>query len=130
MPRWRQPLLERGQGHLAVISSLRGYKGMPGFAGYSATKAAVNTFMDGLRVDLRDRGIRVTTICPGFVRTPMTEYKEFPMPWIMEPDVAVRHIVRALRRKRKVYNFPWQNNLRMKIARALPDWLIARMAPR
>lgn len=123
-------MLQRGQGHLAVISSLRGYKGLPGFAGYSATKAAVNTFMEALRVDLRDRGISVTTICPGFVRTPMTDYKEFPMPWIMEPDDAARRIVHALRRKRSVYNFPWQNNLRMQVARLLPDWLIARIAPR
>ena len=86
--------------------------------------------MESLRVDLRDRGISVTTICPGFVRTPMTDYKEFPMPWIMEPDDAARRIVHALRRKRSVYNFPWQNNLRMQVARLLPDWLIARIAPR
>jgi short-subunit dehydrogenase len=120
-------MLERSRGHVAAISSLAAYKGLPGESGYTASKAAVNVFMDGLRIQLRSKGIRVTTICPGFVRTPMTEVNEFKMPWLLNADQAARRIVRALRHKRKVYNFPWQMALFMKLARWAPDWLVDRM---
>lgn len=120
-------MLKRGRGHLAAVSSLASYKGLPGESGYCASKAAVNTYMEGLRIQLRSKGIAVTTICPGFVRTPMTEVNEFHMPWLMEADESARRIVRALRNKRKVYNFPWQTSLLMRATRWVPDWLIARV---
>ncbi len=119
-------MLHRGRGHLAAVSSLAAYKGMPGESAYCASKAAVNYYLEGLRIHLRDRGIAVTTICPGFVRTPMTAVNEFYMPWLLEADEAARRIVRALRRRRKVYNFPWQTSLLMKLTRWLPDWVLAR----
>jgi short-subunit dehydrogenase len=119
-------MLERRSGHIAAVSSMAAYKGLPGESGYTASKAAVNTFMEGLRVQVRDRGIAVTTICPGFVKTPMTEVNEFKMPWLLEADEAARRIVNALRRRVKVYNFPWQMSLFMKLVRWAPDWLVAR----
>jgi short-subunit dehydrogenase len=120
-------MLERGRGHVAAVSSMASYKGLPGEWGYSASKAAVNNLMEGLRIQLRGRGIAVTTICPGFVKTPMTEVNTFKMPWLLEADAAARRIVRALRRRKKVYNFPWQMGLFMKLARWAPDWVVARM---
>jgi short-subunit dehydrogenase len=120
-------MLERRRGHLAAVSSIAAYKGLPGESAYTSSKAAVNVFMDGLRIQLRSKGIAVTTICPGFVKTPMTEVNEFKMPWLLTADEAARRIVRALKRKRKVYNFPWQMSLFMKLARWAPDWLIERM---
>jgi short-subunit dehydrogenase len=120
-------MLERRQGHLAAISSLAAYKGLPGESGYCASKAAVSSYMEGLRIHLRDKGIAVTTICPGFIRTPMTAVNKFHMPWLLEPDDAARRIVRALARRRKVYNFPWQMSLLMKLTRWAPDWLLFRM---
>lgn len=120
-------MLERGRGHLAAISSLAAFKGLPGESGYTSSKAAVNVFMEGLRVQLRSKGIAVTTICPGFVKTPMTEVNEFKMPWLLTAEDAARRIVRALKRKRKIYNFPWQMSLFMKFARWAPDWLVERM---
>jgi short-subunit dehydrogenase len=120
-------MIERHRGHIAAISSLAAYKGLPGESGYTATKAAVNTFMEGLRMQLRHRGIAVTTICPGFVKTPMTEVNEFKMPWLLEADEAARRILKALRRRVKVYNFPWQTNLLMGFLRRLPDWLVIRI---
>ena len=123
-------MIERRAGHIAAVSSAGAYKGMPGSAGYCASKAAVSTLLEGLRVQLRDYEISVTTICPGFVRTPMTDVNKFHMPWLLEPDVAARRIVRALKRRKKVYNFPWQTALLMKTLRWLPDWVIARMLPR
>ena len=123
-------MMERKAGHLAAISSLRAYRGFPGFAGYCATKAAINTFLEGLRVDLAGCGIAVTTVCPGFVKTDMMANKDFPKPWIMEPEDAARQILWAIRRKRKVHSFPWQLALITRISRIAPDWMISRFAPR
>lgn len=119
-------MLKRGQGHLAAMSSMAAYKGLPGESGYCATKAAVNTYMEGLRIQLRKRGIAVTTICPGFIKTPMTEVNKFKMPWLMGVDKAAKKIVRALERRKKVYNFPWQMAILMRMTRWLPDWVIAK----
>jgi short-subunit dehydrogenase len=119
-------MLRRGRGHVAAVSSLAAYKGLPGESGYCASKAAVNAYLEGLRIQLRNRGIAVTTICPGFVRTPMTEVNEFHMPWLLEAEEAARRIVGALARRRKAYNFPWQMNLLMKATRWVPDWVMAR----
>jgi short-subunit dehydrogenase len=119
-------MLQRGRGHLAAVSSLASYKGLPGESGYTSSKAAVNTFMEGLRIQLRGRGIAVSIVCPGFVKTPMTEVNQFRMPWLLEADDAARRIVRALGRKRKVFNFPWQMALLMKLTNWLPDWVLAR----
>jgi short-subunit dehydrogenase len=119
-------MLRRGRGHLAAISSLGSYKGLPGESGYCASKAAVNTYMGGLRIQLRSKGITVSTICPGFIRTPMTDVNQFQMPFLLEADEAARRIVRALARRRKVYNFPWQMSLVMKLVAWLPDWVLDR----
>src|SRR5205085_12501367 len=66
-------MLERGRGHLAAVSSIAAYKGLPAESAYCASKAAVNIYLEGMRIQLRGRGIHVTTICPGFVKTPMPE---------------------------------------------------------
>lgn len=123
-----ESMLARKSGHLVAISSLAAYKGLPGSAGYCATKAAVNTYCEGLRIELCNRGIAVTCVCPGFVKTEMTAGKTHPMPLLMDADAAAQRIVRALQRQPGVYNFPWRMSLLMKLARWLPDWLLARMA--
>jgi short-subunit dehydrogenase len=122
-------MLQRGRGHLVAISSLAAYKGFPGESGYCASKAGINAYMEGLRITLRQRGIAVTTVCPGFIRTPMTQDTPFPtpQPWLMEPDKAARRIIRAIRRRRNVYNFPWQTTLLIRVTRWLPDWILARV---
>jgi NADP-dependent 3-hydroxy acid dehydrogenase YdfG len=119
-------MLERGRGHIAAVSSQAGYKGLPGEWGYTSSKAAVINLMEGLRIQLRDRGIAVTTVCPGFVKTPMTEVNKFHMPFLLEADEAARRILRALRRRRKVFNFPLGMSLFMKLTRWAPDWAVAR----
>jgi short-subunit dehydrogenase len=119
-------MLARKHGHLAAVSSLAGFKGLPGESAYCASKAAVNVYMEGLRIHLRDKGIRVTTLCPGFVRTPMTAANKFHMPFLLEADQAAEQIVWALARKRKVYSFPWQTSLLMRLTRWVPDWALAR----
>jgi len=123
-------MLERRQGHLVAISSSGAFKGMPGSAGYCASKAGLNTFLEGLRIQLREHRIPVTTICPGFIETEMTRENAFYMPGLMTPAVAATHIVNAIRRRKKVAIFPWKIALLMKTLPWLPDWIIARMIPR
>lgn len=120
-------MLQRRKGHLAAVSSLASYKGIPGESGYCSSKVAVNTYLEGLRIQLRSRGIAVTTVCPGFIKTPMTEVNEFPMPFVLNADAAARKIIRAIARKKKVYDFPWTTNLMMRSLRWMPDWLVARI---
>jgi short-subunit dehydrogenase len=119
-------MLKRGRGHLAGVSSLGAYKGFPGQQAYCASKAAVKIYLEGLRIQLRRRGIAVTTICPGFVRTPMTEAHAFGMPFLMDANDAARRIARALRRRKKVFNFPWQTERMVKFTYWVPDWIMAR----
>lgn len=122
-------MLQRHGGHLAAVSSLAAYKGMPGESAYCASKAAVSAFMEGLRIQLRDRGVWVTTICPGFIKSEMTAGHRFHMPFLLETDDAARRICRALERHVKVFDFPWQTAFLMKLTRWLPDRLIARLVP-
>jgi short-subunit dehydrogenase len=119
-------MLVRRRGHLAAVSSMASYKGLPGESAYCSSKAAVNSFMEGLRIQLRDRGIAVTNICPGFIKTPMTAKNKFHMPWLLDADEAARRMVRALQRKKKVYNFPWQMGVLMWLTKWAPDWVVAR----
>jgi short-subunit dehydrogenase len=119
-------MLGRRAGHIAAVSSMAAYKGLPGESAYCASKAAVNTYLEGLRIQLRDRGVAVTTICPGFVKTPMTAVNEFHMPFVMEADAAARRIARALERRAKVYNFPKRMLALMKLTALAPDWIVAR----
>jgi short-subunit dehydrogenase len=117
-------MLKRRSGHLSAVSSVAAYKGLPGESAYCASKAAVNTYLEGLRIQLRSHRIAVTTICPGFVKTPMTDVNKFHMPWLLTADQAARRIARALGRRKKVFNFPLPMSLLMKFTRWAPDWLV------
>ena len=122
-------MLERKSGHLVAISSLAAYKGLPGAAAYCATKAAVKNYCEALRIELRDRGVAVTCVCPGFVTTPMTAKNDSPMPLIMSADSAAQRILRALARRKKVYDFPWPMRLLMWLSTWAPDGFIAKRVP-
>jgi short-subunit dehydrogenase len=117
-------MLARRRGHLVAISSLGSYKGLPGEFGYTSSKAAVNNLMEGFRIELRPRGIHVTTVCPGFVTTPMTSGFKFKMPFLLSAAEAARRIVLALRGKPAVYDFPRPMRWLMELTRWLPDWAI------
>lgn len=117
-------MLARKSGRLVAVSSLAGYRGLPGESAYCASKAAVNAYMDGLRIHLRGTGVTATTICPGFVHTPMTAMNTFHMPGVMSAEEAARRIVRAVKQGHKVYNFPWRLHLMTKLSRWVPDALM------
>ncbi len=114
-------MVARKSGHLVAISSLAGYRALPGESAYCASKAAVNAYLDGLRIHLRGTGVQVTTVCPGFVKTPMTAMNTFHMPGLLEADAAARKIIRAIEAGKKIYNFPWRLHLMVKLSRWLPD---------
>lgn len=117
-------MLARKNGHLVAISSLAGYRGLPSESAYCASKAAVNVYMDGLRIHLRGTGVKVTTICPGFIKTPMTEMNKFHMPQLMTAEYAAGRMIRAIKANKKVYNFPWRLHTMVKLSRWLPDRLV------
>jgi short-subunit dehydrogenase len=119
-------MLARKSGHLAAVSSLAAYKGLPGSAGYCASKAAVSSYCEGLRIELAPRGVAVTTICPGFIRTEMTAKNVQPMPFMMDADEAAKRIANALRKRTKVYNFPWIMYRLMRATRFMPDRMIRK----
>ncbi len=122
-------MLLRRAGHLVAISSLAAYKGLPGSAGYCASKAAVNAYCESLRIRYASNGIAVTAVCPGFIRTPMTADQTHPMPFLMDADRAAALIARALLGRPGVFNFPWRMFRLMRMTRWLPDSVIRRRVP-
>jgi len=123
-------MVARGRGQLVVISSLAAYRGLPKSAAYCASKAAVSAFFESLRLDLQPRGIAVTIIHPGFIKTPLTAGRHAQMPFLMELDVAVEKILRAIEKKKKSYAFPWQLASVVRAGMIMPtsmyDWISRR----
>lgn len=119
-------MLSRRAGHIVGVSSLAAYRGFPMTHAYCASKSALNAFLEGLRAEISDRGVRVTTVCPGFVRTPMTVKNTGAMPFLLEADEAARRILRAVRAGRRVYNFPWPMAALMALVRLLPSGVLDR----
>lgn len=116
-------MVERGHGHLVGISSLAGYRGMPASASYSASKAFLMAFLESLRLDLRDTGVFVTDVRPGFIRTPMTASNRFHMPFLMEVEDAAARIVEGIEKKRRVVAFPRPLSTLARLAPFPPAWL-------
>jgi len=112
-------MVERGRGHLAGVSSLAAFRGLPQNAAYSASKAALSMFLESIRLDLAGTGVDVTAICPGFVRTPMTEGLG-KLPFIVDLDRAVDIIVAGLDAKEAVCAFPTVQAFPMRALGLLP----------
>ena len=110
----------RGYGQIALMSSLAGFRGMPGAPAYGASKAAIRSYGEALRGHLHGRGVGVSVVCPGFIRTPMTAVNDFPMPFLMEPERAARIIARGLARNRARIAFPWPMYALVWLLGALP----------
>lgn len=117
-------MIARRRGQIVGVSSLAAYRGFPQTHAYCASKAGLNVFLEGLRPEVAGYGIAVTTVCPGFVRTPMTARNRGAMPFLLDADDCARRILRAARAKRRVYNFPWPMATAMWIVRWLPSGLL------
>ena len=123
-------MLPRRRGQLAIVSSVAGFRGLPGALAYCASKAAVKAYGEGLRGRLAREGIAVSVICPGYVRSRMTARNKFPMPLIMDAGRAARIIRRGLRRNRGRIAFPWPIYVLARLFAALPEALIDRLSRR
>lgn len=121
----------RRRGQIAIVSSIAGYRGMPGAPAYAASKAAVKVWGEGLRPRCREDGIRVSVICPGFVVSRMTEDNAFPMPFLMNAERAARIIRRGLARDKGRIAFPLPMAFAAWLGGAVPpaitDWMISRL---
>lgn len=122
-----QPMRERGHGQLVGIASVAGIRGLPGHAAYCASKAAVISYCESLRGELREVGIRVSTIAPGYVATPLTSRNRYPMPFLMSADAFAEQALRAVTERVSYRVIPWPMGLVAKLLRLLPDALFDRV---
>ncbi len=121
---------EQKSGHLVAVSSLAAYRGLPKSAAYCASKAAMTAFFESVRLDVRQKGIDVTIIHPGFIKTPLTSGRENKMPFLMELDEAMPLFLRAIEKRRKFAAFPWQLAAIARAGKFLPAWLYDTIAGR
>jgi short-subunit dehydrogenase len=99
-------MLQRGGGHIAPVASLAGYRGLPRAAAYGASKSALIHFLESIRFQLKPKGITVTIVNPGFVKTPLTDKNDFYMPFLISPEKAARIICNGIERGKRVVAFP------------------------
>lgn len=123
-------MLQRGAGHIVGISSLASYVAIPGHGAYCSSKVALSTLLAAMRTEVEKKGIAVSTICPGYIRTDMTATNEFKMPFLMDLDRATDIIMRGIEKRQRVVNFPWQLYLVVRLAALLPEWLRQRLLPK
>lgn len=114
-------------GTLAGIASVAGFRGLPGAAAYSASKSAAISYLESLRVELHGSGVKVVTVCPGYISTPMTAVNPYPMPFILEADLAARRIARAIERGNRFAVIPWQMAVFGRLLRCLPRGVYDRV---
>lgn len=120
------PMVQRGSGTLVGIGSVGGIRGLPGHGAYCASKAAVISYCESLRGELRPSGLKVVTICPGYIDTPLTEKNRYTMPFLMQPDVFADKAFAAIEGGATYQVIPWQMGWVAKFMRALPNWVFDR----
>jgi NAD(P)-dependent dehydrogenase (short-subunit alcohol dehydrogenase family) len=117
------PMIGRRTGHIAVVSSLTGYVGLPTASGYGATKAALINMCQALEPELERDGVKMTVITPGFVDTPLTRKNDFPMPFMVSTDEAVERIVKGLDAGKFEIAFPLRMSLAIRLLASVPNGL-------
>lgn len=119
-----------GGGRLVGIASVAGIRGLPGAEAYSASKAAVIAYLESLRLEMRDAGVKVVTICPGYIETPMTAVNPYRMPFLLPAPEAARRFARVIERGASYAVVPWQMGIVAKLLRVLPNALYDRLFAR
>jgi short-subunit dehydrogenase len=117
------PMVKRGSGALVGIGSVAGIRGLPGHGAYCASKAAVISYCESLRGELRGNGVHVVTISPGYIDTPLTRQNRYSMPFLMKPEEFAERAFRTIEAGRSYRVIPWQMGVVAKLLRALPNWL-------
>lgn len=115
-----EPMRRRGSGVLVGIASVAGIRGLPGSAAYSGSKAAAIAWLESVRVELQLHGIRVCTICPGFVDTPMTRVNRYAMPFLLTAEDAARRTAAAIQAGKRFAIVPWQMAIAGRVLRLIP----------
>lgn len=122
-----EPMRQRGSGRLVGIASVAAIRGLPGHAAYCASKAGVLAYCESLRGELRDSGVRVVTILPGYVDTPLTRQNRYAMPFLMPAEAFAERARRAIEAGRSYRVIPWQMVIVAKLLRGLPNPWFDRM---
>lgn len=120
------------KGHFVAIASVAGIRGLPGAGGYSSSKAALINYMESIRIELRKKNIDVTTISPGYIKSSMTDVNNYPMPFILDTNVAAKKIIKFIDQKKRHVIFPWQMSIIGNILHILPNFIwdfLAKSAP-
>jgi short-subunit dehydrogenase len=125
-----EPMKKAKRGTLVGIASVAGFRGIPGGGAYSASKAAAIKYCESLRVELRNDGVSVVTICPGYIKTPMTAVNKFKMPFLIDSDQAAARFARAIDAKTSFTVIPWTMGIAARILRMVPNWLYDRVFSR
>ena len=121
------PMVRRGSGRLVGVASVAAIRGLPGHGAYCGSKAAVVNYCESLRGELRSSGVRVVTLCPGYVDTPLTRGNRYAMPFLMTAPKFARHAFRAIESGASYRVIPWQMGVVAKLLRLLPDPLFDRL---
>jgi len=124
---------KREQGQFVGISSIAGIRGLPGSGAYSSSKAALINYLESFRVEMAPYKIDVTTIAPGYIKTPMTDVNNYAMPFIMPVDKAAISFINAIRKKKKFIIIPWQMKIIGYLMHILPIFIwdfLAKKGPR
>lgn len=125
------PMAQRGHGTLVGMASVAGIRGLPGHGAYCASKAAAISYCESLRGELRGTGVKVVTLLPGYVDTPLTRSNRYPMPFLMQPGEFARQAVAAIAAQTSYRVIPWQMGVVAKLLRLLPNaWLDKAFAGR
>ena len=115
---------EKKNGKIAIVSSVAGYRGLPAAGGYCASKSALTSFTESLYFDMRRKNVHVSLISPGFIKTPMTDKNDFPMPFLKSSSFAAEKIYEGLiKRNNFEIHFPKIFTYMMKIIQVLPNWM-------
>ncbi|MBC6438308.1 MAG: SDR family NAD(P)-dependent oxidoreductase [Rhodobacteraceae bacterium] len=113
----------RNRGHIVLVGSLSGFRGLPGAVGYAASKAGLMSLAEGMYLDLRATGVRVQCVNPGFIKTRLTDRNAFPMPFIMTPGEAAARVFEHMTTDNFQRSFPWLFSLLFRGSVFIPMWL-------
>lgn len=121
-------MIERQQGQIGLVSSLAGFRGLASAPAYSASKVAVKAYGEALRLRYGPQGLKVNVICPGFVKSRITDQNDFTMPFILEAPDAARRIAKGLARNKALITFPFALSFPTRIFASLPLWLLEKIS--
>ncbi|MBC7610377.1 MAG: SDR family oxidoreductase [Polaromonas sp.] len=116
-----ETMTQRGSGVLVGIGSVAGIRGLPGHGAYCASKAAVIAYCESLRGELKPSGVKVVTICPGYIDTPLTQQNRYAMPFLMQPEAFADKAFAAIQAGSSYSVIPWQMGVVVKLLRVLPN---------